>query len=48
MEDSSVSLPDSKGQPLVLALHSEMVMMAQRILGEMVSDVNLLQANLSP
>lgn len=47
MEDSPVSLTDSKGHPLVLALHGEMVMTAQRIPGEMVCDVNLLQANLS-
>lgn len=47
VEDSPVSLTDSKGHPLELALHSKIVMTAQRLPGEIMCDVNLLQANLS-
>lgn len=48
MEDGLVSPPDSiQGHPLVPAMHSKMVITAQKMPGEMVSDVNLLRANLS-
>lgn len=47
MEDSPVSLTDGKGHPLELSLHGKTVMTAQRLPGEMVCDINLLQANLS-